>query len=115
MPTFSPPLDPAVGSSKPVETRVLRANFGDGYTQRAADGLNVIIRKPKLKFDGLTEAQADTIEAFLEAREGHENFDYTLPNESTSRKFICQTWTRTPKTTTGFIEMTLDLEEVFDI
>ena len=38
--TFSPPIEPTVSSTKEISYNVLRADFGDGYSQRAADGLN---------------------------------------------------------------------------
>ena len=40
MATFTPPSNPDIGSSGQHKFRILEANFGDGYTQAAGDGIN---------------------------------------------------------------------------
>ena len=115
MVTFVPPINPIYRSSNDqVSPRTLIAQFGDGYEQRAADGLNSLERDVNLVFDNLTVAQTDTVIAFFEARGGNEAFDYTLPWESTLRQFRVESWRTTPKSF-DTNTVTARFREVFDI
>ena len=78
--------------NKTLEPRVLKNNFGDGYTQRTGDGLNVILEKWTVEFVD-TVANITTIDDFLKAREGWDDIDWTPPIGSAS-KYICPSWTR---------------------
>lgn len=112
--TFTPPKAPDYSTGKDVSARIIQAQFGDGYSQRAADGLNPVMDKPRLTWSGLTTADADTIEAFFEARGGHEAFLYTLPREVTAKLWICKTWTRNyPEP--NFDTINASFEQVFDL
>lgn len=83
--TFTPAYAPSPQSTSRADTpRVLRAEFGDGYSQRARDGLNFSRRTVTLQWDALAAADADTIEAFFAERGGTEAFYYTLPLEATA-------------------------------
>lgn len=71
------------------------AKFGDGYEQRLTEGLNQNPLTVNLVFD-TSQSEANSAIAFLDARiiDGA-SFDYTLPSESTSRKFVCHSYPRT--------------------
>ena len=114
MPTFTEPKEPTYSMSKTTGTRVIEAEFGDGYSQRAGDGLNAVFVKAELEWAGLTTAEADTVETFFQDRGGYEAFDYTLPRESTARKFICRDWRR-QAVGPGHDTITTNFEEVFDL
>ena len=46
-----------------------------------------------LTWNNLSEADSDTLEAFLNSRaDDNASFDYTPPNEGSSSKFVCDTW-----------------------
>jgi phage-related protein len=85
---------PSTGTSDDKKLRVIKAQFGDGYAQRARDGLNTSLAKWTVEFNNRTTAEADAIEAFLEAQYGTTPFDWAPPN-GTSHKFICDNWKRT--------------------
>jgi phage-related protein len=93
-PTFAPPVAPSVGTRKSVTARVLTAQFGDGYAQRAVDGLNAVTRKASLAWEALRPHDADDIEAFFEERSGARAFSYTLPGETNAHLWTCAEWTR---------------------
>lgn len=112
--TFSPPLNPDGGGDKAVEPRVLRVDFGDGYSQRAGDGLNTMLDRITATWGLLTPAQADEIEAFFRARGGHEAFWWTPPHESDPRKFICVSWRRR-WARAGYDAITAVFEHVADL
>jgi phage-related protein len=112
--TFTPALEPTYQTSTGEKPRVLRAEFGDGYSQRTIDGLNSLKVEGTLNFDGLTVEQADDIIDFCRARNGSEAFYFTLPREDDPRKFICTDWKRVYQAPLhdGVI---MTIEEVFDI
>lgn len=67
--------------SKPSGTStfaVLTAQFGDGYKQTAANGINNKSQSWPLKFTG-TAARITLIRDFLDARMGYQSFYWTPP------------------------------------
>jgi phage-related protein len=93
MATF-PSYNPVYSASKSSEPRIRTAQFGDGYQQRVTFGLNQNPKEWSLTFD-VTDADADIIEAFLDARAADAaSFDWTPPDTSTSYKWICPSWNR---------------------
>lgn len=114
METFIPPIAPSVGTGREVSTRVLRADFGDGYSQRSGDGLNAINRQVFVVWGVLSVSDADTIEAFLTARAGFEAFLWAPPREVQPRKWICGTWRRDHDHGT-YDSLSATFEEVFDL
>ncbi len=58
------------------QPRVLTAQFGDGYSQESADGLNALLQVWTLKFDDIYAHDARAIRDFLVARKGVEKFQY---------------------------------------
>tara|TARA_R100000322_G_scaffold132352_2_gene88256 strand:+ start:756 stop:1094 length:339 start_codon:yes stop_codon:yes gene_type:complete len=89
-----PNFDPAPGMTKQSAPQVRAIQFGSGYSQRATFGINQNPKSYNLTFR-VSESEADTIEAFLDARGGVEAFNYTPPGEASSSKFICSEWTKT--------------------
>lgn len=94
MATF-PDIKPLYQTPQRTEFRVLRNEFGDGYSQRSADGLNTQVTSYTYNVI-VSSDDADTIVAFLDDRGGYDDFDYTLPRESTAKKWTCSEYTRTP-------------------
>tara|TARA_R100001440_G_scaffold23906_1_gene38821 strand:- start:3850 stop:4191 length:342 start_codon:yes stop_codon:yes gene_type:complete len=68
--------------------------FGDGFEQRLTEGLNTNPLTVNLVFE-LTQTDANTAISFLNARiTDNDSFDFTLPSETTSRKFVCDSFPR---------------------
>jgi phage-related protein len=78
-----------------VTPRILKTDFGDGYSQRAGDGLNSQPQIWSLEFRGDTTA-IDAIETFLTDTGGWESFDWTPPRQTSSKKFIYTSYSRSP-------------------
>lgn len=93
MATF-PAITPSYGAQKTSQPSVRNVKFGDGYSQRLRFGLNQDAKQWDLTWQNISEANADTIETFLEARAGAESFDWTPPDSATSYKWICQQWSK---------------------
>lgn len=112
--TFSPSIAPSYGSTNiSEEPKVLIAGFGDGYTQRAADGLNSIQTKGTLSFDSLTLDQANEIILFCRAKKAVTPFYYSLPDESSPGLFRCTKWQKTWKGP-NYYQVNMTIEQVFD-
>ena len=70
-------------------------SFGDGFEQRLTEGLNQNPLSVNLVFE-LSQTDATTAINFLNARvDDGASFDYTLPSESSTRKFVCTSFPRT--------------------
>ena len=109
MPTFSPTVAPSYGSPKDKDFRISRADFGDGYSQRVGDGINVEREIWQLSWNMLTSLQASNISDFFDAREGTEAFAWLTPNAET-KNFTVQTYTKTP-IANGLFSMAATLEQ----
>lgn len=112
MPTL-PDYKPEYGAAKTIEPRVLLTDFGDGYSQRSADGINNNQEEWSLTWK-LPIADADILSAFFEARGGHESFDWIPPRESTSRKWTIKNWSRSPWKVNGD-SITATFKRTFDL
>ena len=111
MATF-PSFDPLVGASKVSRPTVRRVQFGDGYSQRLQFGLNNDPKTWSLGFD-VTEAEADEIETFLEARGGVESFDWSPPDDTSTYKWVCSEWNKTINFP-GRAEISATFRQVFE-
>lgn len=103
---------PTYGSRLTVKPSVHQLKYGDGYELRVRTGINVLPRRWDLTFENRPEAVADQIEAFLEAREGAESFDWT-PSHGKPGKWVCREWSSMP-TSHKHRTITATFEEVFE-
>lgn len=108
------PYEPTFQSSEQFSTRILRSDFGDGYSQRAADGLNAIRRSWNLTFNNLTATEAEALVQFFIARGGTDIIDWQPVGYGVSKKFTCESWTRTP-IAGGYATVSANLKEEFDL
>lgn len=93
MATF-PSYNPVYSASKSSQPTIRTVQFGDGYAQRLTYGLNQNPKEWRLTFD-VTDTDADTIEAFLNARAADAaSFDWTPPDTNISYKWVCSDWNR---------------------
>ena len=76
--------------------RVLAAQFGDGYKQRAADGLNSQLRTWNWAFNTLSLAEVTAIINFFKAKGGVTEFTHDLPGITPTETVtvICPSWSR---------------------
>jgi len=107
-----PNIKPTYSSSKAVQPRILRADFGDGYVQRTSDGINTQKDMWTLEWT-LNATDATTLINFFIARDGYDSFDWTPIGESTSKKFICPQWSKS-FLSEQVIVINATFEEVFD-
>ena len=103
---------PSIGSDVSFKARVLANNFGDGYRQTFLDGKNAVMRSWPVKWNSISIADANYLDAFFLANAG-QVFLYTLPRESVARKWDCAQWGR-GFPSTGYDTYSANLEERFD-
>ena len=75
------------------------ANFGDGYQQRIADGINSIGETYSVNFVNREKAVADDLLAFFDQKKGVTSFAFTIPDTDNTTatgektiKVICNDW-----------------------
>lgn len=90
MATF-PSITPTYGALKRSQPSVRTAQFGSGYSQRTTFGLNQNPKVWSLSWE-VSETEADTIEDFLDARGGVENFEWSPLDEAATYKWVCREW-----------------------
>lgn len=113
-PVFNPPLPPSTSTRRSMKPRVLMANFGDGYSMRAADGINHMPDAMEVCWSMLRPADAKVIRDFLTARRGTESFLWTAPRDPAARQWVCLEWnTSYPNQTHEAINASF--RQVFDL
>ena len=115
--TYATPDKQLTKASTP---RVLTAKFGDGYEQRAVDGINNLAETYTLTFKTRPKADIDDIVAFLDSKQNFTKFTLTLPDtNNTTRsgerdvKVVAETYT-TNYEYDDFYTLNLTLRRVFE-
>lgn len=85
---------PDQGPTRTSKADVNKAKFGEGYSQRSANGINSISEVWELTFTLRTRADVADMGAFLKANKGVSNFDFAAP-DGIDAKFTCDTWSET--------------------
>ncbi len=80
---------PSYSTDITKKPKTLTARFGDGYAQRARDGINNNPQVWSIKFEGVTSAVADAITAFIDDKGGTTPFQWTPPGMAQAN-FICE-------------------------
>ena len=90
---------PDKSMTRSTKPKVLFAQFGDGYEQRLADGINTLEETFQVSFNTRTKEEIDDIVAFFENKAGVTAFTYTIPDSNnsgeTAIKVVCSTWNKT--------------------
>jgi len=90
-----PSIAPDYGAQKSSEPNIKVVRFNDGYEKRLSFGLNQNPKSWTLSFENITEAESDTIEAFLDARaKDAASFSWTPPGSSVAYKWVCEKWSK---------------------
>ncbi len=113
-PSVNDNMTPSLSSRKSQSARVLRAEFGDGYNQRATDGINNVRGEFNNIWRGIPNADADIIINFLIDHAGANSFTWTDPTTSLTIDITCEEWTRTPLSL-NYQTVTAVFREVFDL
>ncbi len=94
-------VTPDRGLSKNTKPRVLKVQFGDGYEQRIAEGINSLDETYAVSYSNRPKEEVDDIMAFLDNKKGVTAFTYTIPDSNntpgleTSIKVVCDAYSAT--------------------
>lgn len=102
---------PDYDAAEDVSTKVIKAQFGDGYELRVPDGINAVKSTWALAFTLRTKVEVTAIAAFLRERAGAESFNWAPPGE-VARTFKCESWKRVLRTDSDS-SLSCSFEEVF--
>lgn len=92
------------------EFKVAAAQFGDGYSQRAADGMNNESQKWNVTVEGY-RATIDEILAFIRDKQGAESF-YWTPPLGVEGFYVCKRYNPQDQGG-GLFTLALEFEQVF--
>lgn len=112
--TFTPPVSPSVGLSEEPEIKLYKAEFGDGYTQTTAAGLNHIRSVRSVTWEVLTEDQHRSIKDFLHAHGGYRPFRYQFHGDAAPIKWTVEKW-RSQWIPGGYYRLEAEFRQSFTI
>lgn len=98
--------------------RIREVKFGDGYSQRAQDGINYMNESWSLTFANRSYTDIAAMEGFLETRGGAAAFTFQAPGD-TEVKVICRNWdvsilNHTGNNATSIGTLTATFERVYE-
>lgn len=82
-------------SAQNYGNRIRHLPFGDGYGQRATDGINTLEEKHKVRFIG-DSSDVINMSTFLEGTSQIDYFTWIPPRSTSTKLFVCERWTVTP-------------------
>ena len=85
-------VDPSLATNRKTDARVLEAGFGDGYSQRAGDGINTVMDTWNVSWNCLNATDYNELNDFFEDNQGYISFEWTPVGETVEKKFICRQW-----------------------
>lgn len=110
MPTFNiASADPGLADTKKVNMRSFQ--YGDGYSQEVADGINNVSSTFSLNFTNRTQVTIQAIDDFLIAQAGAP-FTWVTPRGATIR-VKCKQWTPNYQITTS-CSLTATFNQTFE-
>jgi phage-related protein len=86
---------PSYGADEDHKPKVNTVGYGDGYSQRCADGLNNDLQTRNLNFAGRTDLEADAIIAFLKNEGGVTYFLWMPPGALVAKRWLCSQYKKT--------------------
>ena len=94
---FSAAVPVDKGFTRQSTPKIHTMDFGDGYTQRIADGINNLQQTMNVSFSTRPKAEIDDLVAFFESLGGVNKFEMTIDdsNGNETIKVLCQQWSQT--------------------
>lgn len=102
-------------SSASRNYRTLTIKYGNGYEQRAQDGINSIEDTWKVQWSNLSAANFATLTAAFDTAAGTDYFTWTAPGDSTSKKWVLTGQMSKTAKSGNLYEVAATLRQVFDL
>ena len=90
------PIEPSYGTDSSTEYKVRRVDYGDGYSARAAEGLNSVAQTWNLTWDNLPDADSEALRVFFAGLKGVGVVDWTPFNQATALKWTASRFRSKP-------------------
>ena len=96
---FSSAVQPDKQLTRKNTPRTYTVQFGDGYQQRVANGINNLKQEISVSFQTRPKAEIDDLVAFFESLQGVSKFRFDLADSNAGSstetiKVVCQEWTQ---------------------
>jgi phage-related protein len=85
-------FNPDKALKQDMKPRILKAQFGDGYMQRARDGINTVTESWSLSWKNRKEAEGKKLVDFFESTGGIHAITWTPPYATVAIKVIVENW-----------------------
>ena len=105
---------PDVGVMRSHKPNLKIAEFGDGYSQRTAFGIQQTKLEVSLNYSNVITAEKAALESFVNAHASGQAFFFTMPDEVEARKFYFTDW-KYVYVKAGIFNVSLSMVECFDI
>jgi phage-related protein len=104
-------------AQKSVNYATLVAQFGDGYMQRAGDGINKKQEMWSITYDNMNQTERDILWIFIESVQMSDVIEWTAPGDLAEKKWIIDPETKiTEQAKAGAIyTVGFTLQRVFDL
>lgn len=106
--------EPDYGLNATPTFRIRRAQFGDGYEQRAPDGLNYVRRSWSVTWSVIPEESRDMLMDFFRQMAGVYSFEWALPRTGEMVRVTCEDPTSVHDSFSNHT-VTATFKEVFDL
>lgn len=104
----------AYGTGMKEDYRVRRVDFGDGFSQRAEDGINNARQVWQMQWKRIRDADAETLRLFFRGLAGVATVDWTPYAQATPRKWTATGWQSQPNGA-GLQDCSITFTEEFDL
>jgi len=91
-PTFPLSYGPIFPVEIDKEPRNNVSTYGDGYEQISGDGINTIKPSTEVVWEGLTQAEAQSVDTFLTGLAGAGTFMWKYPGDAAATRWRCTKW-----------------------
>jgi phage-related protein len=94
--------------------KIIETKYGNGYSQRAADGINSIQDSWNVTWNNLSSSEFSTVLTALDTTKGSDYLTWTAPGDGASKKYICRKVTK--RALAGNLySVSAELQQVFDL
>ena len=104
----------SVSSDENTEIRLLITDFGDGYQQRSAAGINNTRKTLSIVHEFLDSTDSATLRSFYQSKTAGQIITVTGPFDSTSRNYFLEGFSETATQGGSLRTFTANLRQVFD-
>jgi phage-related protein len=112
---FNPSVNPTYDTGGTTKFKVRKIQYGNGYSQRARDGLNSTTQTFKLEWKTIKQSDFDYIYGFFKSLAGTDAFQYQVPGLDNVQRLYVSGEITYKSIAVGVYDLNVDIEECFDL